>query len=130
MQNQQRSQYLDPKDLSLFQFLEHNHIQGDQEFLSAIDGIVLNLQLKDHNLLNEAKHMATLNHGHLIKQNGHGLPIVDYLGCDLKTRARRHQQYLPSPLEHLDALSLPVAQHPLPIHELRLQYDVRLKGSS
>ncbi len=54
MQNQQRSQYLDPKDLSLFQFLDINHIQGDQEFLSAIDGIVLNLQLKDHNLLNEA----------------------------------------------------------------------------
>ncbi|SSR44407.1 Uncharacterised protein [Acinetobacter baumannii] len=77
MQNQRRLQYLVLKDQSLFQSLEHNHIQDDQEFLSAIDGIVLNLQLKDHNLLNEAKHIATLNHDHLTKQNGHGLPIVD-----------------------------------------------------
>ncbi len=77
MQSQQHLQYLDLKDQSLFRCLVHNHIQGDQEFLNAIDGIVLNLQLKDHNLLNEAKHIATLNHDHLTKQNGHGLPIVD-----------------------------------------------------
>ncbi|MCY1451864.1 hypothetical protein D9M71_687530 [compost metagenome] len=61
----------------MFRYLAHNHIQGDQEFLNVIDGTVLNLQLKDHNLLNEAKRIATLSHGRLIKRNGRGLPIVD-----------------------------------------------------
>ena len=57
-------------------------------------------------------HIATLSRDHLTIQNGRGSPTVGCLGYDLKIRAKLRQRYLPSPLEHQDALSLLVAQHP------------------
>ena len=111
-------------DLWWFQYLVHSLILGDPAFLNVIDGTAVSLQSTNHNPSNATTHNAALNHDHSTRQNGHDWPIVGCSDYDLKIRATIPQRYLPSPLEHLDVLNLLSVQRPLPIHELRLQYDV------
>ena len=89
-------------------------------FLSAIDGIVLNLQLKDHIPLNVKGYKLTLSRDHLTTQSGRDQPISGYLGCALKNHAITLLQYQPYPLVHQGDQNWLFGQSPCLVHESHL----------